>query len=243
MKMNKEKNVFIVGATSGIGLAIAEIYLRRGAKIAGFGRNSDKLEQLEEAYPDKFYGFRLDICDHNSIFETIPKAIEKVGPADILIVSSSINNRNSKFSWTIERQILDTNVLGYAAVLNFAVGYFLKQNRGHLVGITSIAKYISNRNPSYSASKVFESNYLNGIRLLLADTKINITEIIPGFVDTPLIENRDRVFWVTPVDKAARQIIRAIDKKKKKAFISKRWMLIRLIIPFIPFSVMKKILK
>jgi short-subunit dehydrogenase len=93
-----------------------------------------------------------------------------------------------------------------------------KKGHGHLVGISSIASLRGNRYcPSYSASKAFQANYLEALRCIAKNEKLNlkITDVQPGLVDTPMAKG-EGLFWGAPVKKASNQIYSAILKQKKK---------------------------
>ncbi len=237
------KRIVIIGATSGIGRALAELYLERGALVGGCGRQTNVLNAMEKARPQRFFGQKLDICDLNAIPVHLQALIERMGGMDICIVSSGISARNQELEWSIEADVLNTNVMGYARVLIEAARYFRMQKSGHLVGITSVAQYFGHINPAYNATKAFGAIYLQGLYHALSDKAIYVSEIVPGFVDTPLIGNSKKVFLVVPVKKAARHIVKAIDRRKARAYIPKRWLLVRWLIPFIPRVIMRKALK
>jgi short-subunit dehydrogenase len=236
------RRIVIIGATSGIGLELVRQYLANGDKVGGCGRSADILLQLKTACPESFYAATLDIRDTAILPGILERLISDMGGMDICILSSGISEGNRDLAWEIEENILQTNIIGYAAAAVFAANFFIRQGQGHLAGITSVAKYFGNYNPAYSASKAFGSIYLRGLRLSLARHGVHVTEIIPGFVRTPIIEGNKKVFWAAPVKKAARQIIRAIEQRRRTAYISKRWSLAGFVLPLIPFAVWKKIL-
>src|SRR5258706_12540012 len=125
---------------------------------------------------------------------------------------------------------------------NWAFNFFVKQGYGQLVIISSIAANRGNSSaPAYSASKAFQSVYFEGLAIKAGklEKRVTITCIEPGFVRSKMAKS-DKLFWVVPVDKAARQIIRAIDKKKRKAYISKRWWLIAKLLRWMPYPVLKR---
>ncbi len=101
--------------------------------------------------------------------------------------------------------------------------------------ISSIAAIRGGEAPSYNASKAFVSNYLQGLCYLNAKSKNNVvvTDIQPGFVDTAMAQG-DGLFWVASPQKAAAQIFTAIKKKKRHAYITKRWRLIGWILKILP---------
>jgi len=236
------KKVIIVGATSGIGLELARQMIRKGYIVGGCGRRVEILEKLKNELGSNFYGQKLDMRDTDTIENSLNHLIEKLGELDICIISSGVSKDNLLLEWAVEQNIIQTNIVGYAAVATFAARYFLRQRAGHLVGITSLTKYFANRSiPSYNASKVFASNYLDSLRYRLHGKNLYVTEIVPGFVDTPLLKNPDRTVMLIPVEKAVREMIRSIEKKKKVVIISRRWRLFRWILPVIPDVVYRKV--
>jgi len=125
----------------------------------------------------------------------------------------------------------------------FAANYFKVQKNGQLVGISSVAKYFGNPHPAYNASKAFEAIYLDGLRLRLERRGICVTTVLPGFVETPLTEDQPRRFWSADANVAAKQMLKAIEKKKRYVFITRRWRLFSWILPPLPFSLLRKIMK
>lgn len=236
------KKVIVIGASSGIGLEVTHKLIENGYIVGGCARSSDKLKQMGDKLGECFYPCPLDIRNAESIDNTLSGLIRTMGGMDICIVGSSISRSNREMDWSIERDVIETNVMGYAAVLNFAARFFRAQNHGHIAGVTSLAKYFGNINPAYCASKAFEAIYLEGLRLKLENSSVTVTEIIPGFVDTPMIADRSQKFWIVPADKAAKQIVRAIEKKKRTVFISGRWAVFRYILPWLPYVIKRPML-
>jgi len=118
-----------------------------------------------------------------------------------------------------------------------------EQGYGHLVNISSIAGIRGNGiAPSYNATKAYQINYLEGLRINAKKygSSITITDVRPGFVDTAMAKG-EGLFWVAPVQKAAEQIFEAIKQKKKVVYITKRWKLIALLLRIIPFSILKRV--
>jgi len=105
-----------------------------------------------------------------------------------------------------------------------------------LATISSIASSRGNDyGPAYSAGKAFQSTYFEGLHLKLKKLKlpIYVTDVQPGFVDTKMAKSK-KLFWVAPVDKAALQIVDAIDKKKWRVYITRRWAIIAWLLKWIP---------
>ncbi|MEP6927198.1 MAG: SDR family NAD(P)-dependent oxidoreductase, partial [Ginsengibacter sp.] len=127
-------------------------------------------------------------------------------------------------------------VNGFIEIVCYAFNYLVNQGYGQIACTSSIASIRGNSMaPAYSASKAFESNYMEGLYLKAKRLKKNIavTDIQPGFVGTNMAKGEGK-FWVAPVEKAAEQIYKAIQKKKKRAYITKRWAIIAWLLKYIP---------
>lgn len=152
----------------------------------------------------------------------------------LIVICAGTGHLNPKLDWDKEKNTIDTNVTGFCAMANTAIRYFQQQGFGHLVAISSIARIRGNpKAPAYNASKAFVSNYMEALRIKTKHSNISVTDIQPGFVDTKMSKG-DKLFWVSSPQKAARQIFNAIVKKKKIAYVSKRWRLVAILLKIIP---------
>ena len=109
--------------------------------------------------------------------------------------------------------------------------------------MSSIASYRGNSwAPAYSASKAYMSNYLEAISIKAyrLKKKIAVTDIQPGFVKTDMAKG-NKLFWIAPLEKATKQIYHAIEKKKRRVQITKRWAIAAWFLKWLPFSLYKKI--
>lgn len=158
----------------------------------------------------------------------LDELIEEMKGVDLIVISAGVGFINPELEWPKENDTIAVNVTGFTAMANVAMKSFISQKTGHLVGISSIAALTCDHEaPSYSASKAFMSNYLEGLRKKVKKLKlpITITDIKPGFVDTAMAQG-ENLFWVSSPQKAAKQIFRVINKRKNHAYITKRWRLI-----------------
>ncbi len=123
-----------------------------------------------------------------------------------------------------EEEAAKVNVLGFMAMADTAVNYFLKCGAGTLVGISSVAGHRgSGRSPAYNASKAFMINYMEGLRQKLFGTRIKVVDIRPGFVDTAMIRGNKGLFGVVTAERAVADIYRAIRKGKRIAYVPGWW--------------------
>ena len=233
-----KKKILIIGATSGIGRELAIAYATSGNVVGVTGRRTDLLKQLYGSFPQNIVYAEQDISGvkNKEIFNDI---IRRMAGLDILIISSGVGFENDELEWNLEKQTINVNVIGYSEIINLGYNHFWKQSFGHIIGISSVAGIRGiDSCPAYSASKAYISNYLEAIRKKAKKqrVKILVTEIVPGFVDTEMAKG-ERLFWVAPVEKAAKQIMHAINNKVSVAYITRRWRLIALFLKFIPRAI------
>lgn len=232
------KKIIIVGASSGIGRNIANLYAETDAKIGLIGRREEKLKELYRLNPDKYIYKACDISNTELSAIYLNELVNELGGLDIIVLSAGTGELNNSLEYSVERPTLLTNVLGWTHIVNWSFRYFQNQGYGHLVSLSSVGGLRGNGiSPAYNASKAYQINYLEGIRQKA--TKLHlpifITDIRPGFVDTDMAKG-DGLFWVASIEKAGRQIFNAIQKKKKIVYITKRWKLIAEIIKIMPSS-------
>lgn len=222
------KNAVVFGATSGIGKELAKLLVNDGYTVMITGRRLKRLEEIKGENPDQYIPQQHDITDldaTDALFEKLPSIFDKV---DLIVHNSGIATPNYKLDWESGGPTIYTNVVGATKVYQLSYNYFAEQGHGHLVGVTSVASLRGNRQvPEYHASKAYQKSYLESLYMKSLRTKkakINVTEIIPGFVATDIIMGK--TFWMASVEKAASQILSAIKRKKRKAYITKRWQLV-----------------
>jgi len=230
------KKAIVIGATSGIGEGLAKL-LAENDYVAGItGRRSDLLVKIKNENPDKYIVKSFDVTVTDKIPQQLEELVNELGGLDLLVICSGTGKKNKSLDFAFEKRTIDTNVLGFTAIADWAYNYFERMQNGHLVVISSIAGLRGNRHaPSYSASKSYQINYIEALQQKAGNSKcpIFITDIRPGFVDTKMAQG-DNLFWVSTVEKAAKQIYRAIQKKRKFAYITKRWRIIAVIMKLVP---------
>ncbi len=233
-----QQTILIAGASSGLGKRLCELYCSEGHRVAVAGRRVELLHELQRSYPELVVPFQLDISSPDCHWK-VETIIEQLGGIDILIITASIVDFNPELRFEPEKNLFAINITGFAAVINAGYHYFSEKGSGQIVGVTSIAGARGNRTtPAYSASKAFQTSYLESIRLKLLSEKkkVTVTELIPGYMDTQMAKG-DRLFWITDITKAARQAKAAIDQKRRRAFITRRWYYVYTIYKYLPSSI------
>lgn len=224
----KSQKVVIIGATSGMGRELARIYASRGSIVAATGRRQDLLYSLRLEFPNRIVTECFDVTSTSNIAH-LESILSKIGGLDLFIVCAGIGIVSEDLDRDADKKTIDTNVNGFAEMINWAFNYFMEHGGvGQIVNISSIASWRGNSwAPAYSASKAFQSVYFEGLYMKARKMKsqIVITDIQPGFVNTNMSQGNKR-FWVASVEKAGRQIYRAIEAKRFRVFVTKRWRLI-----------------
>ena len=155
------------------------------------------------------------------------------GPIDLFILCTGIGQMNPTLDSAVEQNTISTNVVGWTAVIDWIFKLFMQQKSGHLAAISSIASLRGlGPAPSYSATKAYQAHYLESLQqiAIASGHPVYVTNIRPGFVNTPLLAHPEKFFWVVPVEKAAQQIVSALDNKKGVVTVTRRW---KLLVPFI----------
>ena len=223
-----DKKVIIIGATSGIGREVALIYIAQGWKVGVAGRQEAELESLRAEYPEQVYAQTLDVTQEDAP-EKLHALIEQVGGMDVFLLSSGIGKQNPTLETGLELATAATNVEGFIRMTNAAYHYFEQQGHGHLAVISSIAGTKGlGAAPAYSATKGFQNIYMDALDQLARMKKLNIrfTDIRPGFVATPLLNNQKKYPMLMEAPIVALDIVSAIKKKKRVAIIDWKFRLL-----------------
>lgn len=231
------KKAIVIGASSGIGKELARLLVNDGYYVAITGRRQEELETIRQTNPDKYFIRQQDVTQIAASEKAFKELVQELKTIDLIVYSSGVGEPNYELDWNKEIPTLETNVLGAVKIYGLAYNLFKSQGYGHLVGISSVAGVRGNRHvPAYFASKAFQSNYLESLWMKAKRSKssISITDIVPGFVDTKMALGD--TFGMASLEKATKQIYSAIKRKKKKAYITRRWRLIAGVLRLLPAS-------
>lgn len=244
------KSIFITGATSGIGKAVAFELAKDGFKLALTGRRLDKLEKIKEDLDKKYPGQKveikqLDVTDYEAVPKILGECADALDGIDIVFANAGINLPEKIGGGKFEnsKKIIETNLIGAIASIDSAVAYFLKKGSGHIVGVGSIAAFRGLPGaPSYSASKAGIITYLEALRAEVYGKNIDVTVLNPGYIDTDINNKEERRPFVIPVEKGAKIIAKLIKKRVKSSMVPVfPWNMVAILIRFLPTSVIAKI--
>lgn len=235
------KRIVIVGATSGIGYEVALNYIRMGWYVGIAGRRLEPLQQLQLLAPTRIAIQQIDITTEQADRQ-LQELIDRIGGMDIYFHSSGIGNQNRALDSSIELATGETNVVGFMRMIDQAFRYFRNQGGGHIAIISSIAgtKGLGSA-PAYSATKRFQSTYINALNQLSHFEHLNITftDIKPGFVRTALLKHHYPL--ILEPEQVAKQIVKAVTHKKRRIVIDYRYAIIVFLWRLIPEWIWERI--
>lgn len=236
------QKVIIIGATSGIGRALALRYLKAGHLVGITGRRTPLLDEIKHKYPQQTFTSAFDVTGNENTLH-LQQLIDQLQGMDLFIYNSGYGEASKDLNWTVDKKTTLINVNGFAETTNYAFNYFVKQGHGQIAAISSIAAYRGNSwAPAYGASKAYMSSYMEALRIKVYRMKlpIHITDIQPGFVLTDMAKG-NKLFWMAPLEKATTQMIDAIENKKRRVQVTKRWALVAWLLKWLPYSLYKRI--
>ncbi len=221
------KRAIIIGATSGIGQAVARLLVQQGWQIGIAGRREEALKAFRQTAPDQVRIQTLDVTQPDAV-DSLQTLIDQLGGMDLFLLSSGIGSQNPQLTPEIELNTARTNVEGFIRMTDAAFAYFKAQGSGHLAVISSIAgtKGLGIA-PAYSATKRFQNTYIDALAQLARMEHLGIcfTDIRPGFVATDLLKDR-RYPLLMQADRVAVQIVKALNKRKRVVVIDGRYRLL-----------------
>lgn len=216
---------------------MARSLARGGWRVGVAARRLDRLETLAAELGGGAKAHKIDLGQADEARLALAALIDDLGAVDLIILSSGVGEPNPDMDWVPERETIEVNALGFAAMAQVAMKYFLDRGQGHLVGISSVAKLRGHGDaPSYAATKAFVSTYLDGLRdraKRRGASRVAVTEACPGFVATAMMK-APSAFWVASPEAAAESILRAVRRRAKHAYITPRWGLISLLLRLMP---------
>ena len=213
----KARRIIIMGATSGIGRAVAEIMAAAGWTVGAAGRRKEKLDELQEKYPENILTAAIDVNDSNA-GELLSELFRRMDGTEVYLHCSGIGFQNTKLNEEKELYTLRTDCEGYARMIGAAFRYFETKGKGHIAAVTSIAgtKGLGPA-PAYSAAKRFQCTYLDALEQLarMKGYDIRFTDIRPGFVATALIDYGRNYPFVMKTEHVAQNMVKAIEKQRR----------------------------
>ena len=213
--------VFLTGASSGIGEALARYYAARGAVLGLVARRSAELERLSKLLaPAQMATYPADVRDDRALAEAGADFIARFGAPDVVIANAGISRgtlTGPPEDLPTFRAVVDTNVLGMVNTFAPFVDRMRAAGRGALVGIASVAGFRGLPGAgAYSASKAAAICYLESLRVELLESGVGVVTICPGYIATPMTAGNPYAMpFLMPADKCARLVAEAVARRRR----------------------------
>ena len=228
-----------------MGERVACDFARLGWRVGIAARRQDRLKEIKERYPDRIEYLAIDVAADDAV-DRFYKLIELIDGMDYLLFAAGCGWRNPSLDPSKDHRTIAVNVLGFTRIINAAYKYYKNTanlHRGHIAAITSVAgtKGIG-ISATYSASKRYQWTYLQAIDQLAHQQHVNVsvTDIRPGFVDTPLLDDREYPLQMS-LDYVAPRLEKAMLRAKRIAVIDSRWAVVTALWKLIPDCLWRRI--
>ncbi len=243
--MNLPPTALVIGASSGIGAALAREFARKGLRLALVARRQDLLDQLaQELKPTEVRSYVHDVTNYAEAPVLWQQILQDFGRVDIVVYNAGLMLPVGldEYDFETDRRMVEVNVLGAMAWLDPVALTFSKLGRGHIIGISSVAGDRGRVGaPGYNTTKAALSTYLEALRNRLSQRGVHVLTVKPGFVDTDMLKNSPRTFWVIQPEQAARDVVQAIRQRAQVMYTPARWGLLMSIIRHIPSVIFRRL--
>ena len=241
-------NILVIGATSAIARSVSRLYAVKNAKLFLLARDEERLREsaadleLRGASSVKVLNYDAENTDkHSAIVEA---AVESLGSIDIALIchGNLPNQEECQEDYEKAEDAIRVNGLSVISLCTEIVNRLRKQKKGTLAVITSVAGERGRQsNFVYGAAKSMVSTYLQGLRGSLVTDNVNIVDVRPGLVDSPMTAHLKKgPLWSSP-ESIASSIIKGIGKKRHVIYAPSYWRLIMLLVCVIPENIFKRI--
>ena len=240
----------IVGASSGIGAALARRLGREGYGLALLGRRAEALAEVcaqintETGAAGRARPYPHDVTHGEEVPALFQAILRDLGRVDLVVycAAKQLPMGLQEYDFDKDRGMLETNLVGAVAWLNQAAMLFDRLGAGQIAAISSIAGERGRIGaPAYNTSKAGLNTYVEALRNRLTRRGVNVLTIRPGFVNTELLKNAAKPFWVISPEQAADDIWHAIRGRKQVVFTPARWRLVALVSRHIPSAIFRRL--
>lgn len=239
------QRAIVVGASSGIGAALARRLVAGGADVAAVARRAEALEAIAAAAGGggRIRHYVHDVRRHEDVPALFQSICRDLGGLDLVIYAAGVMPRitDDEYDYAKDASIVETNVLGAVAWLNPAAERFAVAGSGAIVGLSSVAGDRGRRGqPVYGASKAALTHYLEALRNRLRARGVRVLTVKLGPVRTPMTEGLTLPFMIT-ADRAAELILRALRGRRQTAYVPERWRAIMGAIRLVPSGIFSRL--
>ncbi|MFN2145574.1 MAG: SDR family NAD(P)-dependent oxidoreductase [Anaerolineales bacterium] len=246
--LNPRPRAVVVGASSGIGAALARKLAKEGYRLALLARRKDLLEEIcaeinAQAGEIRATAYQHDVTDYDRVPALFRQLLKEMQTIDVFVYNSGVmySVGSDEYNFAKDLPTLEVNLLGGIAWLGQAATLFDRMGKGHLVGISSVAGDRGRvANPPYHAAKAGMSAYLESLRNRLSKKGVHVLTVKPGYVQTDLLPDADTPFPAATPEQTADAIYKAIRRGKQVLYTPWWWRYILLIVTHIPSFIFKR---
>ena len=237
----KDKVIWITGASSGIGEALAYAFSAAGARLVLSARRTEELERVKAgcANPGLARVLPMDLLDVPSFGERVREAVGAFGQVDILVHNGGVTQRGYvlETDLAVQRQVMELDYFSYVALTKAILPHFVERKAGHFVVMSSVMGKIGTpMRSAYAAAKHALHGFFDCLRAEMASMGIQVTVLTPGYIQTNISQHAltkdgtalgkasENIEKGLPADRAAKKILRAVRKGRYEAYIGKRSM-------------------
>lgn len=249
--LNPRRRGIIIGASDGIGAALARRLAHEGYTLALLARRAEKLESLcreinQTRGEQRTQAYVHDVAEYGKVPTLLRRIVADLGGLDLVVFVAGVNyppGGIDKYNFENDRAMIETNLIGALAWLNPVAELFQSARAGQIVGIGSVAGDRGRvGNPGYNTSKAGLATYLEALRNRLTRHGVNVLTVKPGFVQTEMLKAAQgpTLFTIT-AEKAADDIWNAMRKRKQVVYTASIWRWIMLAIQHTPSFIFRRL--
>ena len=248
--LNPHRRGIIVGASDGMGAALARKLAKEDYTLALLARRKDKLKKLCDeinaaAGETRAIAFSHDVAAYKEVPDLLRRIVADLGGLDLVVFMAGVNNPPGiqNYNFDGDREMIEVNLIGAMAWLSPIAAMFQNARAGQIVGISSVAGDRGRvGNPGYNTSKAGLTTYLEALRNRLTRHGVNVLTVKPGFVKTDMLKAaQGGTPMAIPPEKAADDIYAAMRKRKQVIYTPFIWRYIMLVIQHIPSFIFRRL--
>jgi NAD(P)-dependent dehydrogenase (short-subunit alcohol dehydrogenase family) len=242
------RHAIVVGASSGIGAAVARRLAGRGTRVALVARRAAALEAIKGEIaaatgdPARALAFPHDVTRGAEVPDLFQRVCHELGGLDLLVYAAGVMPHigPDEYDLAKDRVIVEVNVVGAMAWVNAAAERFGRGGTGTIVGLSSVAGDRGRRgNPAYHASKAALDTFLEAVRNRVARRGVRVVTVKPGPVDTPMTQGMDRLPLLISADAAAEQLLAGAARSANVVYVPGKWRPIMFVLRHIPSAIFR----